>query len=45
MFFWENNLYNRKESSLTKYYGIRSKLTIFVKLFTFPLTKTIQTTG
>ena len=29
MFFLENKFYDRKESSLTKYYSIKSKLTVF----------------
>ena len=28
-FSWENKFYDRKESSLTKYYHIRSKVTVF----------------
>ena len=31
----ENKFYDRKESSLTKYYRIRSKLTVFFKFLTF----------
>ena len=33
--FWGNKLYGRKESFLTKYYCIRSKLTVFQKFLTF----------
>ena len=35
-FFSENKFYDRKESSLTKYCRIRSKLTVFLKFLTFP---------
>ena len=36
IFFLENKFYQRKERSLTKYYCIRSKLTVFLKFLTFP---------
>ena len=36
MFFFENNFYGRKESSLSKYDSIRSKLIVFWKLLPFP---------
>ena len=39
MFFSENNLYGRKESYLTKYYSIRSKLTVLWKFLTFPFNR------
>ena len=32
----ENKFYDGRESSLTKYYCIRSKLTVFKKFLTFP---------
>ena len=35
MFFLENEFYCEKESPLTKYYRIRSILTIFKNFFTF----------
>ena len=37
MFFLDNKLYDRKESSLAKYYRIRSKLAVFKKFITFTL--------
>ena len=39
-FFLENRFYDRKESSLTKYYCIRSKLTVFQKFIVFAFKKT-----
>ena len=39
MFFSESKFYDRKESSLTKYYCIRSKLRVFLKFFTFSFNK------
>ena len=35
MFSLENKFYDKKESALTKYYLIRSKLAVFLKLRTF----------
>ena len=35
MFFLENEFYCEKESPLTKYYRIRSILTVFKNFFTF----------
>ena len=33
----ETKFFDGKESSLTKYFRIRIKLTVFTKFFTFPL--------
>ena len=41
VFFLENKLYDRKESSLTKCYCIRSKLTVLKKFLMFPF-KTVK---
>ena len=35
MFFSEKRFYERKESSVPKYYSIRSKMTVFKKNFMF----------
>ena len=35
MFLSENKFYDRKESSLTKYYCTKSKLTVIPKFLTF----------
>ena len=37
MFYSENKLYDRKESSLTKYYCVRSKLTVSENFLRSPL--------